>query len=300
MTKKIDLPYKLLTYDIETPLYLGYFFGLGEQILRHTQFLERSVFQSGIICIAAKWYHKKEVMLFTGNTAIEDLDRESKKADVCLGKNSDKFDVKRINSERMLHDLTPYPQWMDKREDLEKQMRKYFYFPSQSLDYISKRLGLGGKIKMEFDDWKDIYNYNLLKEIEDQMSLNCLSSTEIKFAAISISEVMFKQPARQTIALGKAALKKMYFYNKKDVLDTEAALIKVLPHVKLKFNASVTKDKGYGCTICGSSNIHSTGVITVGKTKYQTFDCTNHGGYAGRATWHYVKGSHNKTYGKMG
>ena len=52
--------------------------------------------------------------------------------------------------------MPPLPEWTDNTDDLEKQLRKYFIFPSQSLDYISKALGLGGKVKMEFQDWVDI------------------------------------------------------------------------------------------------------------------------------------------------
>jgi hypothetical protein len=45
---------------------------------------------------------------------------------------------------------------MDCTDDVEKQIRKYFIFPSYSLDYVSKELGLGGKVKMEFQDWINI------------------------------------------------------------------------------------------------------------------------------------------------
>lgn len=284
--KKIKLPFKLLTYDIETPLKLIYAFGLGEQVIRHNQLFPRSIGQSGIICIAAKWYHKKKVMVFVGDDAIEKFDQEARKADVCLGKNSDRFDVKRINSERMLQGLKPYPEWMNKQEDLEKQLRRYFHFDSQSLDYISTLFGTGGKNKMEFQDWVDIYNYQLLQELMVSRDYTLLSY------------VLFDKSAKQVLRKGKAALKKMIEYNKKDVLDTEAALVRVLPHIKLKHNAAAQED-GYGCTTCGSKNLIPTQVIIKGKTKYQEWECLDHKGYGGRCTWYYKKGSHHRTYGKM-
>lgn len=284
MVKKIDLPYKLLTYDIETRLkeFLG--FQCGETVLRHNQLTERSVYQHNIICIAAKWYHQDKVMLFKGDNAVEEFDKEARKADVCMGKNNIRFDIKYINTERMMRGLKPYPEWMDSAEDLERQLRKNFNFASQSLDHISKLFGFGGKIKMEFDDWKHIHNYEVLEEMNiDNEALEV------------VSQVLFKTSARKVKSLGRTALRKMYFYNKKDVLDTEAALIKVLPYIKLKYNAS----NDTGCVTCGSKLIIPTTRSVSGRTKYQHFDCPAHGGYAGKCTYSYDK-NRNKTYGRIG
>lgn len=286
--KKIKLPYKLLTYDIETKLKQFYGFALGEQVVRHNQMTERSIHQHNIICIAAKWYDSDKVMLFKGDSAVEDFDKVARKADVCLGKNNKRFDIKYINTERMMRGLPPYPEWMDSAEDLESQMRKYFNFPSQSLDYISKVFGDGGKVKMEFDDWKDIHNYELLLDVDKGVDLD-LEQLD------NLSGVLFRQHTRTILKKGKAALKKMYFYNKKDVLDTEAALVKVLPYIKLRYNAS----NDTGCTTCGSTKIIPTSTSIQGKTRYQHFDCLHHNGYAGKAIYRYDKNRH-KVYGKMG
>lgn len=288
--KKIDLPYTILTFDIETKLKEFLSFSCGETVLRHTQLTERSALQHNIICIAAKWYHKKEVMLFTGPNAVEEFDKEARKADVCLGKNNHRFDNKYINTERMMRGLKPYPEWMDTSEDLERQLRRNFNFTSQSLDYISKLFGFGGKEKMEFSDWRDIHNYELLTDI-DKASTIC--SVDLN----ATSKVLFNASVRQVTVKGKAALKKMYHYNKKDVLDTENVLIKVLPYIKLKKNAS-THGGGKDCTVCGSKLIVATKIITLGTTKYQQFDCLEHNGYAGKATVRYDK-NRNKVYGRM-
>lgn len=282
--KKIKLPYKLLTYDIETKLKQFYGFALGEQVVRHTQMTRRSIYQHNIICIAAKWYDADKVMLFKGDTAVEDFDKEARKAEVCLGKNNKRFDVKYINTERMMRGLKPYPEWMDTAEDLESQMRKYFNFPSQSLDYISTLFGDGGKVKMEFVDWVDIHNYELYLELTKKWALHddqCYA--------------LFRTTAQSIRGKGKRALKKMYFYNKKDALDTEAALVKVLPYIKLRYNAS----NDDGCTTCGSKNLEPTKTTIQGRTKYQHFECLDHNGYAGKCTYIYTK-QRNKKFGKMG
>lgn len=288
MPKFIKLPFRLLIYDIETSLLLAYLFSLGEQTVRHSQLLA-AFNEFEIICIAAKWYGEKKVYIFQGENAVEEFDKLARQADVCLGKNSDRFDVKRINTERMMKGLKPYPEWMDSSEDLEKQCRKYFAFPSQSLDYLSNIFGTGGKEKMEFSDWVSIKNYKIVQDLElDGVKVNS-----------SLTNSLFKMGYTQVVDLGKKALKKMIHYNKKDVTDTEAALIKVLPYIKLKHNASTAND-GTGCTTCGSKNIVATKVIVKGKTKYQQFDCLDHKGYAGKATWYYKKDAHRRTYSKMG
>ena len=152
----------LLWYDIETSPLLAYVWRLGEQEVRHHQ-LAKPGESYGIICISYAWDDGKPAKTIdwgyeAQDTAkvIREFDKVIKQADVAIGKNSDRFDVKHINTQRLLNNLAPLPEWMDYTDDLEKQLRKYFIFPSYSLDYVSKELGLGGKVKMEFQDWVDI------------------------------------------------------------------------------------------------------------------------------------------------
>lgn len=296
MTKKIHLPYKMLIYDIETSLLKFWGFRPGEQVVRHTQ-LDYFFRENNIICISAKWYGHKEIFVFQGENAIKEFDKLAREADVILGKNSDKFDAKYINTARMMQGLKPFPEWLNRSDDLEKQMRRYFAFPSQSLDYISKIFGTGGKDKMEFSDWVDIANDKQLQVIVN--SIPDIREELSTFQQTAISMTLFGETPSIIFKKGETALKKMIKYNKKDVTDTEAALVKVLPHIKLRRNAATDKE-GQGCITCGSNNIVPTKIITQGKTKFQEFECLDHIGYAGRATWFYKKGSHNKTFGKMG
>lgn len=290
-TKQIDLPYKMLIYDIETGLMKARLFRLGEQRIGHNQ-LDPTHNEHSIICITAKFYGKAKIYKFQGEDAVEQFDKLARTADVCLGKNSDRFDVKHINTARAMQGLKPYPEWMDTNDDLEKQLRKHFAFPSQSLDYISKIIGTGGKEKMEFDDWAKIQDYTDLLKIQENVSI---SAKELNH----LSLVLFKKKASKVDADGYKALKKMVHYNVKDVLDTEAVLVKFLPYVKLRHNAA-TRQEGQGCIICGSLDLMPLKIIFKGKVKYQQFECLAHNGYAGKCTWYYKKGSHHKTYGKMG
>lgn len=288
MTKKIKLPYKLLIYDIETSPIKAWIWRPGDQIVRHDQLdVQYSMYE--ILTLAYKWHGEKEVHILTGENILRDFDKLVKQSDATIGKNSDNFDVKHINTQRMLQDLPPLPQWINQAEDLEKQLRRYFAFPSQSLDYIAKLLGTGGKIKMERQDWIDIMNMRVMERFR---SLN-----HTKTILNDISTELFKSNYVTVMHLGAIAFAKMCKYNKKDVLDTEFILNKVLPHVKLRKNANVLSG-GDGCITCGSKRLLKGKVVTAGKTKYQEFECLEHEGYAGRATWNYSK-NRNKVYGKL-
>src|SRR5678809_568230 len=116
------------------------------------------------MCIGYKWigeagvqtiewdkYHNTEKM-------IEEFDAVARTADIIVGQNSDSFDVKHINTHRLMNNLPPLPEWFHMTfDDTKKMAQKYFNFPSNSLDYLSKYLlHRGGKKKMEFQDWIDI------------------------------------------------------------------------------------------------------------------------------------------------
>lgn len=288
-TKFIKLPYTVLIYDIETYLSLKtWVWRLGKQVLRHSQ-LDACFNQNDIICINYKWYGSKKTHSLSGPEMIQDFDALVKTADVTLGKNSDSFDRKHINSKRMLEGLPAYPEWADTGEDLERQLRRHFEFPSQSLDYVSSLLGFGGKLKMEFDDWIKISN---LKHIKRYKANKRFKTDHLE----AICQTEFNKGLLQTLKEGIQAFKKMVRYGKKDVTDTERVLQRVLPYIRLRHNAS----DGINCVVCGSKNIHKTKKIIKGQTKYQQFECLDHRGYAGKCTYRYMGKSHTPTYGKMG
>jgi hypothetical protein len=287
----IKLPYKLLIYDIEMYLQLkADIWRPGDQYVSHDQ-LDDAHMSDSIICIAYKWYGEKTTHILTGDNMIQEFDAVVKQADVALGKNSDRFDVKHINTQRMLQKLPAFPEWTQTAEDLEKQLRKHFAFPSQSLDYVSKLLGFGGKVKMIREDWRKITR---LKQINVFIKSVLFNKRQLEF----ISTHLLKRSVSTVLKEGTTALKKMIFYNKKDVKDTEAVLKRVLPYIQLRKNASASQE-GKGCITCGSTKLLPTKIITAGKTRYQQFDCLEHKGYGGRATIKYDKSRH-KVYGTMG
>jgi DNA polymerase elongation subunit (family B) len=242
---------KILVYDIETSPMQAWVWRCGDQTVRHNQLVKGEFDNYNIICITYAWLDGGAVQALvwdekthSSKRMVAEFDKIIRSADMTIGKNSDRFDVKMINTQRLLHDLDPLPEWLGSGDDLEKQMRRFFYLPSQSLDYISEMLGFGGKKKMEMADWVDIVT-------------------------------------RAPNAAKK--LKKMITYGKKDVADTRAIMKKVWPHVKPKFNMSAFTGEQV-CVNCGSDDIHKNGTRLRGKVMYQKFHCKAHGGHAGEVS----------------
>lgn len=281
---------KILFYDIETTLLLNYVFSLGKQFVRHNQLLQGYFSRTHIICITYKWGHEKKTHVLDWGQSLGDEKRMVKKfdklitqADVIIGKNSNRFDNKHINTQRLWYDLDGMPDWIKRTDDLETQMRKYFYLPSNSLDYFSEQLGFGGKRKMEFQDWVSIAEQRMVH----LSSINKSNSMLI--------EVLTGKTLTRINRLGDKAIKKMLTYGKKDTSDTAAIWNKCIKHFDPKHSQSIMLDH-LACKTCGSSNIIKNGIRYSGKTKYQTFFCNDHNGYAGRAPIR----EKSKTVGKIG
>lgn len=244
---------KILFFDIETSPLQAWVWSPGQQYVGHKQLVSGHS-RWGIICITYCWDDGKKAQAIdwgyeeqdTGKVVAE-FDKIAAEADVVIGKNSDNFDVKMINSARMFAGLPGLPAWALSSDDLQKQMKKYFRMPSQSLDYYSKELGIGGKIKMEMQDWIDIVekNHN-----------------------------------------GQKKLDKMLKYGKKDVEDTRKLWHMLSEHFDSKFNSARFNNFAVACkhADCGSENVFKNGSKMSGGIKYQTYGCADCGRYAGKTT----------------
>lgn len=147
---------KILIVDIETSPHLSWHWGRWKQNIPHKQ----TVKESRLLCWAAKWYGQKRVYFNSSWThgkefMLRTLWELMDEADVVMGYNSKKFDVKRINSEfiRMgWEQPSPYEQI-----DLLLQVRKHFGLSSNKLDDVLSELGLENKQSNSgFDLWIDV------------------------------------------------------------------------------------------------------------------------------------------------
>lgn len=233
-------------FDIETTYLMVRTFRLGKQVIRHDQ-LVPGWDKYNVICIGYMFGHEKKVHILHWNPVTHDskqmlieFSEAIKKADIIIGKNSESFDIKHLNTLMMDHGLRPI-NWPT-RDDLERQIRKYFYLPSYSLDYLTKFFTGEGKVEMKFQHWVDIQ-----ERTKDE----------------------------------EKSFKRMLFYCKKDVKDTKEDWEKVLPHIEPKFNMNAWKGV-VCCKRCSSTDIFKNGSAISGKVKYEKFMCKSCMGYAGR------------------
>jgi len=280
MNKKIFKDIKLMVYDIETLYLSGNFWSLGKQIVRHHQ-LSHHRDMTEIICITYMFNDGKgpQALVFdptkddSAVKMIEEFDELVKECDVVIGKNSNRFDAKHINMQRLMSDLPPCPEWLNCHDDIEVQMRRYFKLPSQGLDFWSKKLGFGGKVTMQWSDWKDIEAYRTLIH---------LKAKGLKGKPLDIiSDHYYGDKAKAILKVGKKSLDKMVYYGKKDVKDTYDLICKLAPHVNLKLNIGATVGP-QRCKKCGSAKITEQYRKFSGSRKFIYFYCKGHNGSAGR------------------
>lgn len=156
--KKKAKPLKILTYDIETSFVLARVWGTGQQYVGHDAIQD----ETQIITVAYKWMGSNTVHHLewsrkkkNDRKLMEAFLLEYNKADMVIGWNNNGFDNKIINSRAMKHGL--FVNTHIKSFDIMRQVKKVFRLPSYSLSYVSKYLGLGGKLQHNgIKMWEDI------------------------------------------------------------------------------------------------------------------------------------------------
>lgn len=150
---------KVLFLDVETSYAVARIWRTGKQYVTHEQIMPGWEFD--IICVCWKWLGEKQIHSLdwgakNQNSApmIDEFTKIIESADVVIGHNIDGFDLKQINTQRLIHGQPPIA-WPTS-EDTLKQFRKHFYFPSNKLDYLSKTLIGAGKDPMAFRDWIEV------------------------------------------------------------------------------------------------------------------------------------------------
>jgi predicted RNA-binding Zn-ribbon protein involved in translation (DUF1610 family)/DNA polymerase elongation subunit (family B) len=148
---------KILTLDIETSPHISVHFGRWQQNISPDWTLE----ESRILCWAAKWLDFKTVHFSSEWTdGFEEmmgrLYAMLDEADVVVGFNSNKFDIKRINAEFLRLGWTPPSPYQ--KVDLLLQAKKHFAFSSNKLKHLLLELGLTPKIdeKVDMQLWMDV------------------------------------------------------------------------------------------------------------------------------------------------
>lgn len=181
MSNKPKTP-KILIYDIETSPIMAWIWRPGTKLnVSHDMIVDGQ--QTDIICICYKWHGEKKVHSLDwglkkqdSSKMIEEFSKVIEQADVVLAHNGDKFDLKHINTQRLLKNQKPI-MWPTS-EDTLKMVKKHFNFSSNRLDYLARILVGGGKDRMAFRDWVDIVQYKKEKALK-KMIKYCKKDVEL-------------------------------------------------------------------------------------------------------------------------
>ncbi len=133
---------KVLLFDIESSPNLAYVWGKYQQDVIE--------FQSEweMLSFSAKWLNGKSITLgrdtHSEKQLVTELHKLFNEADIIIGHNGDKFDIKKTNAKFLEFGLTPPSPY--KTIDTLKIARRYFAFNSNRLGDLGQKLGLGKKV----------------------------------------------------------------------------------------------------------------------------------------------------------
>ena len=198
-----DVP-KVLILDIETAPMIGYLWGLFDQNIPLAM-LKRDWF---ILSWTAKWLHEDKVMykdqrgkkgkaIENDKSLLMPLWKLMDEADIILGQNSNAFDLKKINSKFLEHNLgvpSPY-----KKLDTYLMAKRHFSLTSNKLEYMSKKFNTTYK-KQDHEEfsgfklWDECMKGNLKawKSMERYNNFDVLATEELflKLAPFDKSETV--------------------------------------------------------------------------------------------------------------
>lgn len=145
---------KILLLDIETSPMTAMVFGLWDQNIN----FKNIITEGTVLCWAAKWYGEDKMQFDSVHKSkprdmIKGIHALLDEADATITYNGINFDHKHLNSQFLLHGLKPPSSY--KTIDLLRTMKGRFKFPSNKLDYITRRLKIGAKTDHEgMELWK--------------------------------------------------------------------------------------------------------------------------------------------------
>ena len=136
---------KILYIDIETSPNIAMVWACGKQFVNHQQIIQ----DRRIICASYKWEGSSKVFNVDWglgkqcdkNLCIH-LSKVLASADLIIGQNHERFDIKWINTRVAYHGLDPINVKTLSMEDTLKLMRANFYLNSNSLAYAAKYFGV--------------------------------------------------------------------------------------------------------------------------------------------------------------
>lgn len=162
---------KIVVFDCETSPMVVEAFSLYPESIGHNQIMENEF----IICacwkeVGSKTIHSSQITR-AGNDrkVVKELRDALASADVLVGQNIKRFDIRHLNARLIQHGLQPLP--LIPVVDTLKEIKKIAFFPSNRLDYLAKRFLGSGKVDTSPGLWTRARKGN--KKAVDEMVSYC-------------------------------------------------------------------------------------------------------------------------------
>ena len=245
--EEVDNSVKYLYFDLESSLMEGYFFKIWDEnipisrVKKHSHLLTAS-WATNDGEVESIRITPEDVKTSNDFAVVVKMIEMINSCDVLVSYNGKRFDIKLLNTRAIYWGLPPIT--TKKHIDLFEQAKKSFKFPSNSMQNVSKYLGLDGKIETgQTMLWERCANYDN-KEVCNQ------------------------------------ALEEMETYNRQDIVATRDLHKRLQGWGKNTPNiGTIAKSKdgveGLRCTHCGSSDVSKIvidGEVKKGYTAVSSFD----------------------------
>lgn len=236
---------KILLIDIETRPMEAWIWQLHEQYIGLDQIKE----DWHILSWAAKWLDDPDSKIMYADRRNSKSDKSILKpmhklldeADVVVGQNGDRFDIKKLNARFIINGMNPPSPF--KTIDTLKIAKKFFALTSNKLEYLAKVLGVKHK-----------------------------KLTARKFPGLKLWTECLKGNIE--------AWQEMKLYNCTDVFVLEAVFHKLKSWDRsINFNYLVD-DVAHGCGKCGSLDLCRRGFELINTGKFQKYQCKNCGSWS--------------------
>lgn len=245
LTNEQDVCAKILILDIETAPLLAHIWGIWNQNIN----LDNIHSDWFILTWAAKWLFDKKV--YSARVTPKEAKKQDDKrivkslltvlseADIVVTHNGNRFDLPRINTRALVHNLRPPLPYHS--IDTLKVAKRQFNFTSNKLDYINKMLKLPLKEETNMKLWR-----NCVLGLEESLK---------KMERYNINDVRIHE---ETYLRMRAWIKphpnvSLHVMSEKDVLCPSCGS-KKLKEVGKYYNTTVSSYEMLVCENCGASS----------------------------------------------
>ena len=164
-------PARILLFDIETSPLVGYLWSKWQNGINDDDIIE----DWSVLCFSAKWLFEDKIISFKmtqeelknrdDSRIMKELWKLLDQADIVIGHNAERFDIKKSNTKFIQHRLTLPTSYQT--IDTLLHARKKFAITSNKLDYLGEYLGVGRKLETPKGMWKRVMqgDYKMLEKM---------------------------------------------------------------------------------------------------------------------------------------